>query len=180
MKKIVLLVVDVQNLLVWEHPHKEKELIINLQKLIQTAREAKVEVIYVRHDDGPDTDLTAGKEGWEIYKEISPLPNEKIIEKFYNSAFHKTDLNEYLIHKGVEQIMLVGMQTEFCIDATLRSAFDLEYKVLIPWGANTTYDNDYMKAEQLLNYYHNMIWDNRYGEVVSMEQAIVVLGGKTD
>ena len=106
--------------------------------------------------------------------------NKKIVEKFYNSAFHKTDLNEYLTHKGVEQIILVGMQTEFCIDATLRSAFDLEYKVLIPRGANTTYDNDYMMAEQLLNYYHDMIWDNRYGKVVSMEQAVAALGSKAD
>lgn len=172
MGKIALLVVDVQNLLVWEHPHKEEVLIANLQQLIQEARNNHVEVIYVRHDDGSETDLTEGKEGWEIYKEISPLSGEIIIEKFYNSAFHKTNLNDYLQGKGVSEIVLVGMQTEFCIDATLRSAFDLEYKVIIPRDANTTYDNTYMKAEQLLSYYHDMIWHNRYAKVVSVEEAI--------
>lgn len=173
--KTVLLVVDVQNLLVWEKPYREKELIGNIQTLIKAAREHNVEVIYVRHDDGPDTDLTAGKEGWEIYKEIMPQQGEKIVEKFYNSAFHKTDLDAYLKDKSVENMILVGMQTEFCIDATLRSAFDLGYKVIVPRDANTTYDNTYMTAELLLNYYHDMIWNHRYAKVVTVEEAVSVL-----
>lgn len=177
MKNTVLLVVDVQNLLIAEHPHKEHELIGNIQKLLQEARSNEVEVIYVRHDDGPDTDLTAGKEGWEIYADIAPVKGEKIVEKFFNSAFHKTDLHHYLKGQKIENIMLVGMQTEFCIDATLRSAFDLEYKVLIPKDTNTTFDNAYLPAAQLLSYYHDMIWNNRYAKVLTLEQAVTWLQG---
>ncbi len=175
MKNMVLLVVDVQNLLIAEHPHKADELIGNIQKLLHEARTNKVEVIYVRHDDGPDTALTNGTEGWEIYKDIEPIEGEKIVEKIFNSAFHKTDLHSYLKEKSVETIMLVGMQTEFCIDATLRSAFDLGYKVIVPKDTNTTYDNAYLPATQLLSYYHDMIWNNRYAEVLTMEQAVALL-----
>lgn len=171
MKKTVLLVVDIQNLLMSEHPHNEVQFIENVQSLIEKGRTEGVEVIYVRHDDGPDTELAAGTEGWEIYGAVAPKPHEKIVDKQYNSAFYKTDLQEYLGNKGIETIMLVGMQTEFCIDATLRSAFDLNYKVLIPENTNTTYDNAFLTGDKLLAYYHQMIWDNRYAKVITLDEA---------
>ncbi len=171
MKKTILLVVDIQNLLIAEHPYNEVQFIENVQSLITEARLAGVEVIYVRHDDGPETELAAGSEGWKIYEAVAPKPHEKIVDKQYNSAFYKTDLQAYLQSKKIENLMLVGMQTEFCIDATLRSAFDLGYNVLIPEATNTTYDNAFLPAEKLLAYYHQMIWDKRYAKVITLDQA---------
>ncbi len=172
MENMILLVVDVQTLLVEEHPHHEAKVLANIQNLIREARSNQVEIVYVRHDDGVGTELEVGTPGWQIFPSVAPEVNEKIVDKQFNSAFHKTDLQTYLTHKGIDTIILVGMQTEYCIDATLRSAFDLGYKVLIPLDTNTTYDNAYMDAETLLDYYHNAIWDNRFAKVVTMEQAI--------
>lgn len=172
MKNIILLVVDVQTLLVEEHPYHEAEVLANIQNLIREARSNQVEIVYVRHDDGVGTELEVGTAGWQIYPSVAPIGSEKIVDKQFNSAFHKTDLHEYLTHKGIDTLMLVGMQTEYCIDATLRSAFDLGYKVWIPMDTNTTYDNAYMNAETLLDYYHNAIWDNRFAKVITVEQAI--------
>ena len=172
MKKIILLVVDVQTLLVEEHPYHEAEVLANIQNLIREARSKEVEIIYVRHDDGVGTELEVGTPGWQIYPSVAPIGSEKIVDKQFNSAFHKTDLHEYLTHNSIDNIILVGMQTEYCIDATLRSAFDLGYKVWIPMDTNTTYDNAYMNAETLLDYYHNAIWDNRFAKVITVDQAI--------
>ena len=36
--------------------------------------------------------------------------------------------------------MIVGLQTEFCLDATVESAFDRGYKVYLPHGTNSTFD----------------------------------------
>lgn len=35
-------------------------------------------MIYVRHDDGPGSDLTHGTEGFEIYEEFKPEAGERI------------------------------------------------------------------------------------------------------
>ena len=172
MSNIVLMVVDVQNALIMEHPYNEQRVIENIKKLILTARNNNKEVLYVRHDDGKGTELEQGTDGWQIYDEISPNAGELIFEKQYNSAFHKTGLREYLESKDIDTIILVGLQTEYCIDATCKSAFDYGYKIIIPEATNTTYDNEYLSGEKLYEFYNYKIWDKRFANVLSIDDVI--------
>lgn len=176
MNNIALLVVDVQNALVKTHPYNEQRVIGNIKKLISTARDNKREVLYVRHDDGVGTELEQGTEGWQIYDEVAPESSEMIFEKQYNSAFHKTELQKYLQNKGVDTIILMGLQTEYCIDSTLRSAFDYEYEIIIPEETNTTFDNEYLSGGKLYEYYNYKIWNQRFAKVMPVEEVIKVLG----
>ncbi len=172
MGKIVLLVVDVQNALIKEHPYNEQKVIENIKKLILTARNSKKEIVYVRHDDGKGTELEQGTEGWQIYDDIAPDDSESIFEKQYNSAFHKTGLREYLESKETDTIILVGLQTEYCIDATCKSAFDYGYKVIIPEETNSTFDNEYLSGEKLYEFYNYKIWNKRFADVLSTDEVI--------
>jgi nicotinamidase-related amidase len=172
MSNIVLLVVDVQNALINAHPHNEQRVIENIKKLILTARDNKKEVVYVCHDDGKGAELEKGTYGWQVYDKISPNNNEVIFDKQYNSAFHKTTLKEYLDSKNIDTIVLVGLQTEYCIDATFKSAFDYGYKIIIPEETNTTFDNDYLSGEKLYEFYNYKIWNKRFGDVISVEKVI--------
>lgn len=175
MNNIVLMVVDVQNALIKKHPYNEKKVIENIKKLIVTARDKNKEVIYVRHDDGVGTDFEKGTDGWQIYNEVAPNINEYIVEKEYNSAFHKTGLRDYLESKEINTIILVGLQVEYCMDATLKSAFDYEYKIIIPEETNSTFDNEYLSGEKLYEFYNYRIWNKRFANVLSMENVIKVL-----
>lgn len=175
MNNIVLMVVDVQNALIKKHPYNEKKVIENIKKLILTARDKNKEVIYVRHDDGVGTDFEKGTDGWQIYNEVAPNVNEYIVEKEYNSAFHKTGLRDYLESKKINTILLVGLQVEYCMDATLKSAFDYEYKIIIPEETNSTFDNEYLSGEKLYEFYNYRIWNKRFANVLSMENVIKVL-----
>ena len=71
--------------------------------------------------------------------------------------------------------MLVGLQTNFCIDATVKSAFERGYKVIVPQGANSTFDNDYMTGEITYKYYNDMMWPNRFATCVSVDEAIQLM-----
>lgn len=175
MSNIVLLVVDVQNALINKHPYNEQKVIENIKKLLLTAKDNKKEVIYVRHDDGEGTEFEKGTDGWQIYHDIGPSSNELIIEKQYNSAFFKTRLREYLESKGIDTIILVGLQTEYCMDATLKSAFDYGYKIIIPEETNTTFDNDYLSGEKLYKFYNYNIWKNRFANFISVDEVIKIL-----
>ncbi len=175
MSNIVLLVVDVQNALIKAHPYNEQKVIENIKKLILIARDNKKEVLYVRHDDGKGTELEQGTVGWQIYDSIVPNDNELIIEKQYNSAFHKTELREYLESKGIDTIILAGLQTEYCIDATCKSAFDYEYKIIIPEETNTTFNNEYLSGEKLYEFYNYMIWNKRFADVLPIDDVIRIL-----
>jgi len=110
-----------------------------------------------------------------ILDEISPNSNEVIFEKQYNSAFHKTDLKEYLDSKNIDTIILVGLQTEYCIDATCKSAFNYEYKIIMPEETNTTFDNEYLSGEKLYEFYNYKIWNKHFADVISVEEVIKIL-----
>lgn len=175
MNNIVLLVVDVQNALIKAHPYNEQGVIENIKKLIAIARDNKKEVLYVRHDDGKGTEFEQGTDGWQIYNEVVPKDGELIFEKQYNSAFHKTELRKYLQDKGIDTIILMGLQTEYCMDATLKSAFDYNYKLIIPEETNSTFDNEYLSGKKLYEFYNYEIWNKRFASVMPVEDVIEIL-----
>ena len=61
---MVLLVVDTQVLITNEKLYNFNEFVANVENLINTARKNNIEVIYVRHDDGENSELTKGKSGF--------------------------------------------------------------------------------------------------------------------
>lgn len=172
MGNTALLVVDVQTALINFHPYKETEVLANIVKLIETARQNGMEVIFVRHDGGVGTPLAYGTEGWQIFSEVSPIDGEKIFDKKFSSSFRDTGLRNYLDGKGITDFILVGMQTDYCIDTTCRIAFEFGYNVVIPACATTTFDNSLATAEKLIEYFEQKLWDKRFAEVLPIEKVI--------
>lgn len=173
--KTALMIVDVQKALIDGHPYDEKAFLERLRGLIGAARDGGVDVIYVRHDEGRGTPLHDGEPGFEIDPSVAPMRGEMVFEKRYGSAFKETELQKYLNARGIERIVLAGMQTEYCIDATCRAAFELGYSVVIPENCTTTYDNKYVAAERLIQYYENHIWNHAFARVVPLRDAIDAL-----
>lgn len=172
MKKAVLLVVDVQRALVEEEPYRIGPVLENIQRLLGFARSHGIEAVYVRHDDGPEAEEMAfGSPGWQISEAVAPQEGERIFDKRFNSAFLNTGLDSYLNEKGVETLAIVGMQTELCIDATVKSAFERGYQVLIPTDANTTFDNEQLSAAAISRFFHYKIWKNRFAQVLTPEET---------
>jgi len=135
-----------------------------------------VEVVFVRHNDGPGKGLTPGNDAFEIFEEFSPKPNEKVFDKRVNSAFHPSvGLHQYLQDKGENEIMIVGLQTDFCIDATIKSGFDKGYKVFVPKYTNSTFENAYMDKEKCYGFYNEFMWPKRYYSCPSIEQALSLI-----
>jgi len=172
MKNTALLVVDVQTALISFHPYKEAEVLANICTLIKTARQNGMEVIYVRHDGGAGTPLAYGSEGWQIFPAVSPIDSEKIFDKKFSSSFRDTGLRAYLDSRGITDFILVGMQTDYCIDTTCRIAFEFGYNVVIPACATTTFDNSLATAEKLIEYFEQQLWDKRFADVLHIEEVI--------
>lgn len=167
-----LIIVDMQSALVEANPYNRAVVIENIKILLIACRKKGIPVIYIQHDGGNGDELEHGNDGWTIYKDIFPLPDEKIFEKQYNSAFRKTGLHAYLSQISAKNIILCGMQTEYCLDVTCKVAFEFEYKVTIPQSTTTTFDSAFASGKNLSEYYENQIWNNRYAQVVSMKRVL--------
>ena len=173
--KTALLVIDVQQALIDDQPANKDTFLVNLKLLIDAAHEGGTEVIYVRHDGGEGDVLAYGEPGWQLDQSLTPRPEERIFEKRFNSAFLKTGLNEYLADKGITNLVICGMQTEYCIDTSVKTAFEHGYEVVVPSGATTTYANPFLSGDKLVYFYERMIWHEPLARVVPLEEAIQLL-----
>ena len=175
---MILLVIDVQKGIVDDELYNYENFIKNLQNLIYECRKRKIEVVYVQHDEGTGSGLSVGDEGYEIADEFAPKEGEKSFRKTVNSAFSNKELTKYLEEKGEKTLIISGLLTNYCIDATVKSAFDRGYQVLIPEGCNTTFPNNYMDGETTYNYYNEEIWPGCFGDCVEMQELLDVMDGK--
>lgn len=169
---MVLMVVDTQKLLVNKELFNLENFIENIKNLIDKARMHQVEVIYIVHDDEDGGELTKGKEGFEVYEEFAPSEHEKIFVKSVNSPFRNMDLLRYLNEKKQTDIMVVGLQTDKCIDATVKCGFEHRFNIIVPAYCNTTVDNEFMSAEKSYRYYNEFMWNGRYAKCISLEETI--------
>lgn len=174
MENTALLVVDVQTALIESGPFRAMETVGNILDLIESARVSGAEIIYIRHDSGK-AGFTAGCSGHEIHKAVAPKAGERIFDKRFNSAFLDTGLHGHLQDKGIKNIILAGLRTEYCVDATCKAAFERGYLVYVPKGAHTTFDNGPFTAAQLITFYEERIWNNRFAKVLFHDELRTIL-----
>lgn len=172
---MILLVVDMQKGIVDEELYDYENFMNRTVTLIDAARKNNVEVIFVQHDAGEDSGLSVGDEDFEIIDEIRPKEGEKVFVKKINSCFGNKDFREYMEKQEDKRLMIIGLQTNYCIDATVKSAFERGFEVIIPEGTNTTFDNDYMTGETTVRYYNDDVWEEIV-DSVTLEEALEMLG----
>ncbi|WP_024416915.1 cysteine hydrolase family protein [Streptococcus suis] len=166
--KSALLVIDIQNLLVEEKPYAIEERLALWQDSLAQARQASIEIIYVRQND---EELIKGTTDWEIHSIVAPLASEKIFDKTFNSAFKETGLHAHLQEKGIEQLIIMGMATNFCIDTTIKVAYELGYKVAVIQDGTTTGYSGQLDTKDLIDHYQN-IWSWNFAQVDTLENML--------
>jgi nicotinamidase-related amidase len=174
---LALLVVDMQNEAFNLGPYRRDEMISNVAVLLKACRDSGIPVVFVRHDAGPGTSLERGSPGWEIHASVGPLPGETIVDKQFNSAFRETDLEARLGSFGVDTLILVGWQTEYCIDTTCRVAFELGYRVILPEMTNSTFDNGPLSGEAIYRFFNERIFHDRFATVEPLGATLARIQG---
>ena len=171
---MILLIIDMQEGLVDEELYAYDTFLDRTVRLIETARKNHVEVVYVQHDAGPGSGMSAGDSAFEIAGQVRPAPGEKVFVKTINSCFGSKDFKEYMEQQEDKRLMIIGLQTNYCIDCTVKSAFERGFEVIIPEGTNSTFDNDYMTGETAVRYYNEDVWEG-LADVVTFEEAMDML-----
>ena len=152
----VLLIIDVQRALVdYLPPERRAEFLGTLGGVIERARSGGTAVVYVRHDGGPD-DLSAGTPEWEIADEIAPRAGEPIVEKHFRNAFRETNLSDVLSALDADHLVAGGMQTDYCVDATIREAEQRGYRVTLIEDGSATYAAGGLTEQQIRDHVHRI------------------------
>ena len=96
-------------------------------------RKQGLPVFHVRHlSVRPGaTFFIPGTKGADIHESVRPQGAEAVVEKNFPNSFRSTSLQDQLQKGGIKNLVVAGMMTHMCVDATVRQAADLGYKVTL-------------------------------------------------
>jgi nicotinamidase-related amidase len=90
-------------------------LVRNALALVTAAREGDSPVIFIQHCDGASQPFEEGTTHWELHEQLVPRAGESILRKYASSAFENTELEATLRALGVGDLVVCGLQSEFCV-----------------------------------------------------------------
>ena len=122
------------------------------------ARKSGVPVIFVQHE-GQSGYLSHGSREWQLADGLVNEAKDMRIRKTTPDAFLRTDLQQRLDALGVQELVIGGMHSEFCVDTTTRRALALGYPVILLEDAHTSAGNAALTAEQVIAH-HNATLTN--------------------
>ena len=146
--KTSLLLIDIQN---DYFPGGRMELANPLEaarkayELLQCFREHDMHHIHIQHvANNPNaTFLRPDGNGADIHESAAHFVGEPLVIKHFPNAFRETNLLELLRAEGTQRVVITGMMTHMCVDATARAAADLGFQVMVAEDACATRDLKY-------------------------------------
>lgn len=138
-----LIVIDVQKGLdeqSWgERNNPEAEQ--NIARLLDAWRRRGWMIYYIQHQSkNPNSPLRPNYVGSEIKDIVRPQPGEPILQKYENSAFIGTDLEERLRAGNQSTVVLTGLTTDHCVSTTARMAANLGFDTIVVSDATATFE----------------------------------------
>lgn len=167
MSKQALVVIDVQNLLVENNPYLANQMIQVINDAIQLFKSKKLPIIFVQHTD---EELVFESKGWQISSLLDVTDNDIKVQKNYNSIFKATELEAMLQANDIDTLVMCGMQCEFCVDTSIKVAFEKGYNVQVIKDSVSTFDSD-LSAKQIIDHYMH-IWSCGFAQVIEVSDLI--------
>ncbi|MFF2370802.1 cysteine hydrolase family protein [Agromyces sp. NPDC058110] len=148
-------------------------------RLLASHREDGQPVIHIQHVwDAPDATFFApGTPGVEIHPLVAPVEGEPVVVKANPNSFLGTDLDARLREAGADSdgLVIVGMMSSMCVDATVRAASDLGYRVTVAHDACAAPDLEFggqvVPAAQVHASFMAALGDS-YAEVVGVDELL--------
>jgi nicotinamidase-related amidase len=156
----VLLVVDMQvGLLAGAPKHDLLGVVARINQLAEAIRGRSGQVIWIQHCGRAGDAFERGAAGWALLPELQRGPADIVVYKNLNDPFAGTDLQMTLQKLAPESLLVTGWATDFCVDATVRSAVSHDYDVVIVGDGHTVGDRDHLDATAIMRH-HNWVWSN--------------------
>ena len=155
MADTALLVIDMQEALI-DGAWQIDRVVSNVSALLDRAHRARVPVVYMQHCHAAYTDMMRGSPGWAIHAPIAPSRGDHVLEKTASDSFYRTELDALLKRLGVKRVVVTGMQSEYCVDATCRAALSHGFDVTLVADGHTT-GRSHLSAETVIDHHNRVL-----------------------
>ncbi len=137
-------------------PRHEADKIVERINALAEAFRVRDLVVYIQHTDATEG-LARDSEEWQILPALCLGAADERVEKAGCDAFLETGLESLLRARGVDEVVITGCATDFCVDTTVRSAGAHGFRVTVVSDAHTTRDRPHLDAPTIIRH-HNYIW----------------------
>ena len=147
------------------------ELLPHLRSIVATGRQRGMAIVYVPHrrwregdSDGwkhPNpsqlmsdraADFANGTWGGDWHPDLLPQAGDTIVKQHWGqNGFVNTDLDFQLKQRGIENIVVVGVVANTCVEATARGGAELGYHVTLVRDATAAFSPEAMRAAHEIN-----------------------------
>jgi nicotinamidase-related amidase len=156
---------------------------LRARELLAAFRERRLPIVHVQHISTrpgatfflPDTD------GARIHPNVVPSGDEIVIEKHFPNAFRETRLADHLrqigIAPGNDELVLAGMMTHMCVDATTRAAADLGFSCSLAHDACATRSLSFGGTQVPADHVHCSFLSALHGTYAKVQSAVELVRG---
>ena len=152
--------------------------------LLQCFREHGGHHIHIQHISlEPDAAFfIKGDSGSDIHDIVAHFEGEPIVYKHEPNSFLNTNLLEILKEWEIERVVITGMMTHMCVDATARAAADFGFQVIVAEDACATRDLKYDETVIPADLVHKSFLAalKSYGRVMKSEEIIALLAAEQE
>lgn len=164
-----LLIIDMQVGLFHgpDQPYERERILETIRTLIGKARTAGIPIFAAQHTGPEGSPIAAGSPLWQLLPELGLNSDFAVaFNKTRPSCFYQTSLTENLNDRGIKELVIVGMKTQYCIDATCRSAVELGFKPILIADAHTCMDTALLPAKTIIEH-HNQTLSGAFVQLIS-------------
>lgn len=114
-------------------------------------------VVWIRHCGKAGDSFAPQEPGWAFLPELDRRPEDLVVDKTLNDSFAGTALQERLQALAADRVLIAGWATDFCVDATVRSAVSRDHHVVVVGDGHTLSDRPHLPAPAVIQH-HNWVW----------------------
>lgn len=164
-----LLVIDMQQGIMDDKTYVlecQDELFNIVNQAIDLARKNLIPICFVQHSEKEG--LVEFSAAWQLDSRLHKEGEDYVFSKWHSDAFWDTSLLSYLTQHNIQQLIICGVQTEYCIDTTLRSAHRLGYQPILISNGHSTINNESLSAHQIIDHHNRTL--SSFAQVLSLNQ----------
>lgn len=156
-----LLIIDMQKgSFTPETPRYETDSIVKkINSLAAMFRKNSWLVAFVQHNGSAMDEFIPNTHDWELLDDLLVHEHDMMVEKFANDVFYDTNFHAKLKELHVNEIVITGCATDFCVESTIQSALVKDFNIAVVEDGHTTGNRPFMEARQVINHY-NWVWKN--------------------
>ena len=135
-----LLIIDMQKIsFTSETPRYDTDGVVKrINQMSEYFRANGDKVIFIQHDGTKDGYCKPNTLEWEILDELIIKNSDKVIPKTVNDSFYKSELKEFMDFNNINDLIITGCATDFCVDSTIKSALNHDYNITVISDCHTT------------------------------------------